>query len=82
MDRFLATSHQLKEAIHSTLSWVSSALLLVLTLFALLEIVRRYIFGVVFEWGQDAIIVGMVSAVAFYFAVTQVRRGHLVMSAI
>jgi TRAP-type C4-dicarboxylate transport system permease small subunit len=82
MDRFLAVSHRMKEAIHSTLSWIASALLLVLTLFAMLEIVRRYIFGVVFEWGQDAIIVGMVSAVAFYFAVTQIRRGHLVMSAI
>ena len=82
MDGFLAFSHRVKEAIYSTLGWISSALLLVLTLFALLEIVRRYIFSVVFEWGQDAIIVGMVSAVALYFAVTQVRRGHLVMSAI
>ena len=82
MDGFLTVSHRVKEAIYSTLGWVSSVLLLILTLFALLEIVRRYIFGVVFEWGQDAIIVGMVSAVAFYFAVTQVRRGHLVMSAI
>jgi len=50
-------------------------MMLVLTLFALLEIIRRYIFSVVFEWGQDAIIVGMVAAVALYFAVTQIRRG-------
>lgn len=57
-------------------------MLLGLTLFAMLEIIRRYIFGVVFEWGQDAIIVGMVAAVAFYFGVTQIRRGHLVMSVI
>ncbi len=57
-------------------------MLLGLTLFALLEIIRRYIFSVVFEWGQDAIIVGMVSAVAFYFGVTQIRRSHLVMNAI
>ncbi len=57
-------------------------MMLVLTLFALLEIIRRYIFGVVFEWGQDAIIVGMISAVAIYFAVTQIRRSHLVMNAI
>lgn len=57
-------------------------MLLLLTLFALLEIVRRYVFGVVFEWGQDAIIVGMVSAVAFYFCVTQIRRSHLVMNAV
>ena len=82
MDGFLVFSNGVKEAIHSVLGWISSALLLILTLFALLEIVRRYIFGVVFEWGQDAIIVGMVAAVAFYFCVTQVRRSHLVMSAI
>lgn len=81
MDGFLAFSHRVKEAIHSVLGWVAAAMLLVLTLFALLEIIRRYIFGVVFEWGQDAIIVGMVSAVAFYFGVTQIRRGHLVMNA-
>ncbi|MGI9521526.1 MAG: TRAP transporter small permease [Hyphomicrobiaceae bacterium] len=82
MDEFLAVSHRVKEAIRSTLGWLASAMLLVLTLFALLEIIRRYIFGVVFEWGQDAIIVGMVSAVAFYFCVTQVDRNHLVMNAI
>lgn len=82
MDNFLTFSSWVKEAIHSVLGWISAILLLVLTLFALLEIVRRYVFGVVFEWGQDAIIVGMVAAVAFYFCVTQVRRSHLVMSAI
>jgi TRAP-type C4-dicarboxylate transport system permease small subunit len=82
MDGFLKVSHRIKETIFNVLGWVSSALMLILTIFALLEIVRRYIFSVVFEWGQDAIIVGMVSAVAFYFSVTQVRRGHLVMSAI
>ncbi len=82
MDGFLAFSNRLKETIHLVLGWIASAMLLLLTLFALLEIVRRYIFGVVFEWGQDAIIVGMVAAVAFYFCVTQVRRSHLVMNAI
>lgn len=82
MDGFLTFSNRLKETIHSVLGWIASAMLLLLTLFALLEIIRRYIFGVVFEWGQDAIIVGMVAAVAFYFCVTQVRRSHLVMNAI
>ena len=82
MDGFLALSNRVKELIHTVLGWISSAMLLLLTLFALLEIIRRYIFGVVFEWGQDAIIVGMVAAVAFYFCVTQVRRSHLVMNAI
>ena len=81
MDGFLAFSLRMKEAVHSILGWIASAMLLGLTLFALLEIIRRYIFGVVFEWGQDAIIVGMVAAVACYFGVTQIRRGHLAMSA-
>lgn len=82
MDAFLDLSRRVQDRIYAVLGGLSAICLLVLTLFALLEIIRRYIFGVVFEWGQDGIIVGMVSAVAFYFAVTQVRRGHLVMSAI
>ena len=82
MDGFLELSRRTQELIHSVLGWIASAMMLILTLFALLEIIRRYVFGVVFEWGQDAIIVGMVSAVAIYFGVTQIRRGHLVMGAI
>ena len=82
MDSFLAFSQRVKDWVDLVFGWVASALLLVLTLFALLEIIRRYIFGVVFEWGQDAIIVGMVAAVALYFGVTQIRRSHLVMNAI
>ena len=59
MDAFLAFSGQAKHWIERVVGFVSAAMLIVLTLFALLEIIRRYIFGVVFEWGQDAIIVGM-----------------------
>lgn len=81
MEGFLAFSTRVQNLIDTVLGWLASATLLVLTLFALLEIVRRYILGLAFEWGQDAIIVGMVSAVAFYFCVTQVRRNHLVMNA-
>ena len=82
MDAFLAFSRRVKQLVDVGLGWVASAMLLLLTLFALLEIVRRYVFGVVFEWGQDAMILGMVSAVAIYFCVTQVRRSHLVMNAV
>ncbi len=82
MDAFLRFSSGVKTFVHSVLGWVASALLLILTLFGLLEIVRRYIFGVVFEWGQDAIIVGMIAAVALYIGATQTRRSHLVMNAI
>jgi TRAP-type C4-dicarboxylate transport system permease small subunit len=82
MDSYLVFSQRVKHWVDVVFGWIASTLLLVLTLFALLEIVRRYIFGVVFEWGQDALIVGMVAAVALYFGVTQIRRSHLVMSVI
>lgn len=51
------------------------------TILVIIEIVRRYIFGYVFEWGQDAAIYFMVTAVTLYFCVTQISRGHLVMAA-
>lgn len=82
MDGFLAVSARIKSAINFVLGGIAAMLMLVLTLFALLEIIRRYIFGVVFEWGQDALILGMVSAVALYIGVTQIRRSHLVMNAV
>ncbi len=44
---------------------------------AILEVFRRYVFGVVYDWGQDAVTYGIVSAVFLYFAVTQARRSHL-----
>ncbi|MFK7941317.1 MAG: TRAP transporter small permease [Paracoccaceae bacterium] len=44
---------------------------------AILEVFRRYVFGVVFDWGQDAVTYGIVASVFLYFAVTQARRSHL-----
>jgi TRAP-type C4-dicarboxylate transport system permease small subunit len=82
VDGFLAFSQRVKDWIDSVLGSIAAVMMLGLTMFALLEIVRRYVFGVVFEWGQDAIIVGMISTVAIYFGVTQIRRSHLVMNAI
>ena len=82
MDRVLMFSRIVQDVIWRLLGWLSSALLLGLTLFALLEIVRRYVFGVIFEWGQDAVIFSIVTAVVLSFCVIQVRRGHLVMNAI
>jgi TRAP-type C4-dicarboxylate transport system permease small subunit len=80
MDSFLKFSKSFQNTIHGFLGTLSAIMLIVMTLFALLEIVRRYIFSVVFEWGQDFIIVGMVSAVALFFCVTQTKRSHLVMN--
>lgn len=47
------------------------------TFLAIVEVFRRYVFGVVFDWGQDAVTYGIVSSVFLYFAVTQARRSHL-----
>lgn len=49
---------------------------------ALLEIVRRYVIGVTFHWGQDAVTYFIVGSIALFFAVTQARRSHLAMSAV
>lgn len=51
------------------------------TWLAIFEVARRYIFGSVFDWGQDAVTYGMVGSIFLYFAVTQARRSHLRMSA-
>lgn len=47
------------------------------TALAITEVFRRYVFGVVFDWGQDAVTYGIVSSVFLYFAVTHARRSHL-----
>ena len=63
------------------LSKFTAIILLGATLFALLEIVRRYIFGQVFEWGMDAVVYAMMSGIALSISVTQAKKNHLVMSA-
>jgi TRAP-type C4-dicarboxylate transport system permease small subunit len=59
----------------------AALVLLGATILALVEIVRRYMFGVVFDWGQDAVTYYMVAAVFIFCGVTQARRSHLAMSA-
>ena len=82
MDSFYKISNKIQSLITEVLGRCSAFLMIAVTLFALAEIIRRYIFGVVFEWGQDAVIYMMVSSVAFYICVTQINRNHLVMSAV
>ena len=82
MDNFYKISNKIQSYITAILGRCSAFLMIAVTLFALAEIIRRYIFGVVFEWGQDAVIYMMVSSVAFYICVTQIKRNHLVMSAV
>ncbi|HEX7054935.1 MAG TPA: TRAP transporter small permease [Burkholderiales bacterium] len=56
---------------------VAAAILLGCTLLALLEVVRRYVFGVSFHWQQDAVTYLILSAVFLYFGIAQRRGSHL-----
>ena len=81
MEKFYNISNQIQSIIEKVLGNISALIMIGITLFALAEIFRRYILGVVFQWGQDAVIYAMMCSVAFYICVTQIKRGHLVMSA-
>lgn len=56
---------------------VAGLLLLGCTLLALLEIFRRYVLGVSFEWQQDAVTFFILSGVYLYFGVAQRHGSHL-----
>ena len=56
----------------------AAALLLIgMTLLALVEVVRRYVFGYSFEWQQDAVTFFTLSGIFLYFSVAQQKRAHL-----
>ena len=52
------------------------------TLLALLEIVRRYVFGVSFEWQSDAVTFFMLSAVFLFFSISQRHGEHLAVTVV
>ena len=56
MENFYKISKKIQSVIENILGKCSAYLMIAVTLFALAEIIRRYILGVVFEWGQDAVI--------------------------
>lgn len=56
----------------------AAALFLGCTLLALLEVVRRYVFGVSYEWQQDAVTYFILTAVFLYFGIAQRKGTHLV----
>jgi TRAP-type C4-dicarboxylate transport system permease small subunit len=55
----------------------AAVVMLAATLLAISEVARRYVFGVVFDWGQDAVTYVLVGSLFLYFAVTQAHRSHL-----
>ena len=52
------------------------------TLLALLEVGRRYILGMSFEWQQDAVTFFILSGVFLYFSISQRRNAHLTVTLI
>ncbi len=55
----------------------AALLLLGCTLLALIEIFRRYILGVSFEWQSDAVTFFILSGVFLYFSISQRHDEHL-----
>ena len=62
--------------------YIAAIVMFGMTALALLEIMRRYLLGVTFQWGQDAVTYFIVGSISLFFAVTQARRSHLTMSAV
>jgi C4-dicarboxylate transporter DctQ subunit len=59
------------------LAHAAALVLLGATLLALLEVVRRYVFGFSYEWQQDAVTFFTISATYLFFGISQRRGGHL-----
>jgi TRAP-type C4-dicarboxylate transport system permease small subunit len=59
------------------LARAAAFLLIGFTLLALVEVVRRYLFGFSFEWQQDAVTFFILSGVFLYFAISQRHNEHL-----
>jgi TRAP-type C4-dicarboxylate transport system permease small subunit len=59
------------------LARAAAYLLIGCTLLALVEVVRRYVFGFSFEWQQDAVTFFILSGVFLYYAISQRHNEHL-----
>ena len=59
------------------LARAAAYLLIGCTLLALVEVVRRYVFGFSFEWQQDAVTFLILSGVFLYFSISQRHNEHL-----
>jgi TRAP-type C4-dicarboxylate transport system permease small subunit len=56
---------------------VSAIMLLAPILLACVEVIRRYFFGVSWDWQQDVVTYTIISSAFLYFATTQRKEGHL-----
>ena len=64
------------------LGYAAALLFVGATLLALVEIFRRYILGLSFEWQQDAVTYFILSGVFLYFGISQRRDSHLAVTLI
>ena len=64
------------------LGYAAALLFVGATLLALVEVVRRYLFGLSFEWQQDAVTFFILSGVFLYFSISQRREAHLTVTLI
>jgi TRAP-type C4-dicarboxylate transport system permease small subunit len=64
------------------LAYAAGLILLGCTLLALVEVVRRYVFGLSYEWQQDAVTYFILSGVFLYFSISQRRGAHLNVTAV
>lgn len=82
MDKLLDNTYRaLQFFTYRIVGYFAATMMLGATCLALLEIFRRYVLGVVFHWGQDAVTYFLVSSMFLFFAVTQARRSHLAVTA-
>lgn len=63
--------------LEKVIGYIAVLVMFLATALAIVEVVRRYVFGVVYPWGQDAVTYGLVASIFLYLAVTQARRSHL-----
>jgi TRAP-type C4-dicarboxylate transport system permease small subunit len=59
------------------LGYFAALILFSATILGVIEIIRRYLFGYTFYWGQDAVTYFLVGAAFLYFGVAQAQRTHL-----
>ena len=82
MEKFIDTAYRaFRFLLDQVIGNAAAIVMLTATLLAISEVARRYVFGVVFDWGQDAVTYVLVGSLFLYFAVTQGRRSHLRVSA-
>jgi TRAP-type C4-dicarboxylate transport system permease small subunit len=74
VERLYAAWRQFQDRV---LAPAAALLLLGCTLLALVEVFRRYVVGLSFEWQQDAVTFFILSGVFLYFSVSQRKDAHL-----